>query len=319
MQEFISSLNWFDISLISIVFISTVFALFRGLIKAIFSLVTWVSSSGIAVFLYPHSHPYIATHIHNEKLAIALASLGVFLTVFIILAIINSKIIFALRKITGGFFDRVLGLCFGAARGVLIVCLIFFSISLTSKMLHLGSNPERPGPAWFATAGTYEMLEMATTTMVSFAPAGMPDKLEVTVNKFKDITLNAIGEDIESSPSTAKTLSEDERQIMKQVISALPQEDLAEIYKKLDGNTASLSEFERIAIFKEILTTYHSYAKEGKIPVNKIIPDEKIKALDKSLNQEKASEDTGAGEAASETGYKEGNIKQMDRLIEGVR
>lgn len=322
MEQQISNLNWFDIMVISIVAISTLFALLRGFIKAAFSLITWVCSGVAAAVLYPYLHPYISESVHSEKLAMAVSFLSGFLIVFIILAIINSQIIHALRKITGGVIDRLLGLGFGAARGVLIVCLIFFSISFTSKNLHLGANPERPGPQFFAKAATYEVLEMATNRVVAFLPEDMPKRFEETVGRVKDMTVTAMGEEMESSPSSAKTFSDKQRQVMKQVISAIPKEDLAEVYKKNDGDTSKLSEFEKVEIFKEILEKYKGYVKEGKIAVDKVVSDQALQDLDDTLNAEKTAPQQPAPEATEsegELGYKDNSIKQLDRLIDGVK
>lgn len=316
MEQYTANLNWFDITLISIILISTIFAMFRGLIKAVFSLITWVCSGSIALYLYPFSREIIATKIHNEKLVVVIASLGVFLVVFIILAIINGRIVHVMRKQSGGFIDRTLGLGFGAARGVLIVCLIFFSISLTSKMLHLGKNPDRPGPQWFVQASTYEVLDMASTGLLAFAPTDMPDKLEQTVTKFKDITLSAMGEELEESSGTTKTLSDEQRKLMKQIIASLSPEDLGEVYKKYDSNPSTLSEFEKIEIFRDIIAMYKNRVKEDKIPADKIVTEENVQMLEDSLGDNKLGATTGI---SGDLGYKDRNIKQLDRLVEGVQ
>lgn len=180
-----------------------------------------------------------------------------------------------------------LGLAFGAIRGGLIVCLIFFSISATSKTLHIGNNQERPGPNWFSKSGTYEVLDMVTTRMVAFAPEDMPVKLEQTVNKVKDITMATVGDELEFFPPTNKTLNAQQKQLMKQVISGLPQERLADIYKRYDGNTSSLSEFEKVEIFSEILSMYKGYEKEGKIEAGKAVAADKVKELEDVLSASK--------------------------------
>jgi membrane protein required for colicin V production len=312
----ISEFNWFDISLVSVVFISTVFAVFRGFIKAVFSLVTWGVSVAAAVYFYPSVHEILAAKIHNQKLAIIASSIGVFVIFFAILVIVNVPVIRSMRKITGGFFDRFFGFCFGAARGVLIICLIFFSISLTSKMLHLGKDPDRPGPEWFAKSVTYPILEKISATLVALAPEDMPKHLEQTVDKFKDVTLASLGEELQDSSGNSKTLSEEDRKTIKEVILALSKEDLAEVYKKYDSNPSGISEFEKIEIFKEIISIYKKNLQDNKIESRRIVEPEKLQLLEKSLNFNKSGD---AEKPAGSAGYKTDSVNQMERLVDGIK
>lgn len=318
MEQYIdfANLNWFDITLLSIVGISTLFATLRGFIKALFSLITWVSSGAVSVIAYPHTFAYFSTKMASEKAAMATSFLAAFIGVFIVIAIINSRIIFGLRKVTGGFLDRFLGFAFGAARGALIVCLIFFSINLTSKMLNYGNNPERPGPDWFAESSTYEKMKLATDKLVAYAPEDLPKKLEETVSKVKDVTLATMSEELKDSSGSTKTLSKKQKQQMEQIISGLPKEKLVEIHNSYNGDISTLSEFERVDFFNKILETYKDYEKQGKITADKAIPAADITALEETLKSSVSG--PTATTNSDDIGYKERNIKQMDRLIQGV-
>lgn len=327
MEQHLSHLNWLDITVISIISISTIFALFRGFIKAVLSLVAWGASLYLAFIAHPNSLAYVSAKIHNDKAAMIVAFLAVFVVIFILISILNALIIKAMGKLSGGFVDRTLGLIFGAARGIAIVCLIFFSINLTSKMLHIGNNPDRPGPEWFAKASTYEIMDMATSMMLSMLPADLPEQLEKSVAKVKDATISAMSEELEvSSSGASKTFTESQRQLVKQVISSLPKEDIGEVYKKYDGNAAALSESEKSEIFSEILTRYKNLLNEGKIPTDKILSGSQIQDLENAVNKEKTPAESEAAPAdpapengaSDELGYKGKNLKQMDRLVEGV-
>lgn len=319
MDQYISNLNWFDIAMISIVFISTIFALFRGFIKALLSLIAWASSCTSAVALYPLILPLLSTKIHSEKLAIA-SSLGIiFLVVFIIIAIINSKIIYVLRRVTGGFIDRTLGLAFGAARGVLIVCLIFFTVSMTSKMLLGGSSKaERPGPDWFAKAGTYDIIDQATKQILAYAPEDLPKELESTIDKLKDKAVASMGDELKDSTGSSKTFTAEQGKTMTKIISALPPEDVAEIYKRNDVNISTMSDAEKAAFFKDIIAKYKSYESSGKVAADKKISDAEVKELEDTINNSKINANSDSSDSKGDVGYKDKNIKQLDRLIDGV-
>lgn len=313
----ISELNGFDITVISVIFVSTLFAFFRGFIKAAFSLATWVGAATLAVYFYPNAHDFMEGKINNEKALIAVCTIGVFTVLFIIIAYINSKFVYMLRSVRGGAIDRTLGFAFGFARGVLIVSLAFFSINMTSTLLKLGTT-EKPGPEWFANAKTYNALRMFTESSMEYLPEDTPERLAKYVDKFKAMTENAIG-----SSTPERALNPDELAIMKKVMTALPKGELQNIYNKYDGNTSGLSEAERMKIFSEILSIYNSAAVEGKIEKGLIVSRSEINTLDKAVNGSKVEnipEEQPVEEVKThdEVGYKEFNMKQMDRLIDNV-
>jgi membrane protein required for colicin V production len=311
-----SALNWFDITVFSVIFASTLFALLRGFIKGIFSLITWVCATSIAAVLYTHVHELVAGHVQSDKTAIAISSFGVFIIFFIIFALICSRFIRMLDGVRGGVVDRLLGLVFGFARGALIACLAFFSIDATSKMLHFGSD-EKPGPSWFAEAQTYKSLQVATNSMVKVLPDDVPQKLMAEIDKFKDLSTTMMqGQGGDDSNGLPRTLNADERKMMKKVIAALPKDDLDGLYKKYEGGSSDLSEIERMAIFRQILTMYSDGVASAKIKGEKLVPESEIALLDKALN---GSQENKSQEGVEEnTGYKDMNIKQMDRLVGNV-
>ncbi|MCE3233029.1 MAG: cvpA family protein [Rickettsiaceae bacterium] len=317
-----SDLNWFDITVLSVIFASTLFAVLRGFIKGIFSLFTWIASSTISVLLYKPVFSLISSHIESEKVAIAISSFGVFLVFFIILAIISSKIIYRMDGFRGSAIDRTLGLVFGLARGILIVCLVFFSMDSTSKMLQIGKE-ERPGPSWFTKAETYDALKMGTGKILGLLPPDVPKRLVAQIDKFKDMSTTMINNsgDEDEGNGLPRTLNPEERKVMKKLMAVLPADDMANLYKKYEGGSSGLTEIERMAIFREILTMYADAEKNGKIPNDKKISASEISKLDKALNGEISTQEEPEPTTpeAEDAGYKQDNIKQMDRLIDNVQ
>jgi membrane protein required for colicin V production len=328
-----SDLNWFDITVISVICASTLFAVLRGFIKAVFSLFTWVTSSLIAVALYPHVFPLISPHVQSEKSAMALSSFGVFILFFIIIAIIVSKIVHSMDGIRGGIVDRTLGLAFGGARGILIVCLAFFSIHTVSKMLHFGGE-ERPGPSWFAKAETYEALQITTDKVFAMLPADVPKEIVAQIDKFKEMSVSMMSSGEEDADSTGlpRTLNPEEWATMKKVMAVLPKEDLITLQKKYENDTSGMSEIEKLAMFREIVGAYSEAVKANKVPEDKLVGQGEVDSLDTALNGRKdpepevVPEQPKAEEPKTEqpklegpVGYKEENIKQLDRLVENVQ
>lgn len=312
----ISSLNWFDIAVISTVGVSTIFALFRGFIKAGFSLVTWVGSAALAFALYGTAYSLFSGHIQSEKVVMALSSVGVFVFLFIVIGYSCSKLVYALRKKRGGVIDRTFGFLFGFVRGVLIVCMVFFSISLLSKTLQIGSE-DNPGPGWFVDAKTHNILKVTSYSLLAILPDSVPDRFVNLIDKAKEISTNVIENEIKNGGATiAKTLNDKETKLMQQVVSAIPKEKMVEIYNKYEGSSSELSELEQMAIFREILKEYNEASKNNEIPKDKKLSETEIFMLKAALNDVDSNKDS---EIEEEAGYKDFNIKQMDRLIENVQ
>ncbi len=321
-----SALNWFDTVVLSIVFVSTLMALFRGFLKAFFSLVTWLCSGSITGLLYSPLVSALKGKIHNEKVVMTIASVGVFIFVFIVIAIISSKILNLLKDFRGGGIDRTLGFAFGFFRGILIVCLMFFSINMTSSMLQIGTK-ERPGPDWFANAQAYDALNSSTASLVKILPADVPQRMIAYVDQFKEMSMDAVQKQLAAAPvpgnavagGDQKTLSEDDRKIIKKIIAALPKEELDEMYKKYEGGSTGLSDLERMSVFKEIVTLYKNDLAKGSISPELIVSEDEVKKVTDSLEAIHPEGEPSADQQSEETGYKDSNIKQFDRLIDNVQ
>jgi membrane protein required for colicin V production len=117
-------MNWADWAIIGVVGVSALIGVVRGFIKEALSLLIWLAAAAVAINFYEHVSGWLVNLIDVTSLRLLAAWIGLFVATLIAGSII-SFIISKLVEATGlSGTDRLLGMLFGIARGLIVVLVI---------------------------------------------------------------------------------------------------------------------------------------------------------------------------------------------------
>jgi len=124
-------MNWVDLSLITLILLSTLISFFYGFVKELFSFLSWFFSFVIAFIFLGELADLLTTFIPYADLRIGIALATLFFISFIILEWISYLILNSIGKTQLSIPDRFLGTLFGMARGCIIVTFVILLTGLT--------------------------------------------------------------------------------------------------------------------------------------------------------------------------------------------
>ena len=120
-------LMWADWALLGIILFSSLISILRGFTKEALSLVIWVIAFIVARSFQPQAQTLLSPHIADPVMLLA-ASFAILFIVTLLVGAVVSHLVSMLIKVTGlSTLDRVLGMVFGMARGV-VVCIALVAI-----------------------------------------------------------------------------------------------------------------------------------------------------------------------------------------------
>lgn len=131
--------NWADYAIIGIIVFSALISLIRGFVREALSLVTWIAALWLAYKFTPLFSSYLTQYIHSPTIRFVVGFFIIFIVVLIIGALINFTISSLVVRTGLSGSDRVVGLVFGAARGILLIGILVLLAGLTTM----------PKSAWY--------------------------------------------------------------------------------------------------------------------------------------------------------------------------
>ncbi|MFM7028821.1 MAG: CvpA family protein [Chakrabartia sp.] len=141
------------------------FGLMRGFVAEAVSLAAWVSAVGaVRIFHQPVTN-LLGKMISTQAGASLLAAVLIFGVVMIAGRLMAGHVGRSARNSALSSFDRVLGLGFGVAKGLLLATVGFLFISLAYDMFY-GAKASRP--SWMAQSQTYPLLSASSRAFIGF-------------------------------------------------------------------------------------------------------------------------------------------------------
>ncbi|MCA1790901.1 MAG: CvpA family protein [Thioalkalivibrio sp.] len=160
-------MNWIDFVFIALVILSGLISLYRGFVREVFSLATWIVAIWVGVRFSGDVAAYLPAAVSDETLRLGIAFAVLFILVLLVGGIAG---IIATRLVRGtglSSTDRSLGVVFGLLRGVLIVALLVFIASLTLI-------PDEP---WWQESRLVPEFERIMAWVLDLLPDGIQERL----------------------------------------------------------------------------------------------------------------------------------------------
>lgn len=132
-------MNKFDAIFLSILGLSAIVGLVRGVTKEILSLVSWIGAVSMACLLFPLTQHLARSQIANPMFADGVTIFGIFIIFLVVLTLVSHFLTSRVRQSALSGVDRSLGVAYGCIRG----CAVLFVAELLFSCLWLRSeHPE---------------------------------------------------------------------------------------------------------------------------------------------------------------------------------
>lgn len=126
-------LTLFDIIVLVVVGLSALAAMMRGAVREILALVSWIGAAIVAFLALPFVGPLVRPVVAGDALADGVAAVITFLVALIAFKLLSGMVIRTVEGSAVNPLDKLLGLAFGVARGVFVLCAAYLAGSYLIK------------------------------------------------------------------------------------------------------------------------------------------------------------------------------------------
>lgn len=179
----------FDFAVVGIIILSGYFAYSRGFVREALSIAAWINASFVAVYAFPSVLPLFERVLPKGVIANVSAAAVVFILALVVLHMISNALARRVKDSSLSPVDRSLGLIFGLARGMIIVCIAYIALDWMIP-------PGNERPHWFADARSIPYLKAGAGKMRTYIPIpnrpSAPQRAAGSAEKEADSAIGAL-------------------------------------------------------------------------------------------------------------------------------
>ncbi len=169
LPAFLINTPWVDTLTVVIIVISALLGLFRGFIREILDLASWVAAFVVTLLFVEPATVLLTPHIDAPAARTFIAGGGLFLVTLIAGGLVSFIISYFVRRTGISVTDSLLGMLFGIARG---------STLMVALVLVAGLTPLTQTEQW-KTAQTTPYLELLAKQLVALMPSDVAQQFFV--------------------------------------------------------------------------------------------------------------------------------------------
>jgi membrane protein required for colicin V production len=124
-------LAWLDIVILAIILLSALISLVRGFVREAFSLAVWVLAFWVSWSFFRDLEVPLQAWIESPTVRLGVAFAALMIATLVVGGLVNFLIIQLVERSGMSGSDRLIGMVFGAARGVLLVAVLVLLAGLT--------------------------------------------------------------------------------------------------------------------------------------------------------------------------------------------
>jgi membrane protein required for colicin V production len=167
MEAIHTSLNWLDYAILSIIALSVLISIIRGFTKEALSLAGWIVAAWVALNFSEKAEPLLRDYIEIPSIRLLVAFVALFIVTLFLAALVNYLVSQAVKKTGLSGTDRMIGIFFGVARGIVIVAVLVMAAGMTPL-------PQDP---WWAESQLIHYFESIAQYISQFLPDDFVAKL----------------------------------------------------------------------------------------------------------------------------------------------